>query len=149
MTESRDAEGTGGTADGGMADVPPESTRRAGRVLVIEDEASISAYLATVLDGGGYDVVCRESALGLATLLRGWRPDVILLDLGLPYRSGVSMLADFKADPATAMIPIIVLTGAPDSLTPERASQAAAVLAKPVGMQALLDAVRAASRSSS
>jgi DNA-binding response OmpR family regulator len=113
-------------------------------VLVVEDETGISAYLAMVLDLSGYEVVCRESALGLATLLRRWPPDAIVLDLGLPYRSGATVLADFKADPMTATIPVIVLSAAPDSLTRERAAQAAAVLAKPVKMKTLLDAVRAA-----
>jgi CheY-like chemotaxis protein len=60
----------------------------------------------------------------------------------------VTVLADFKADPATATIPVVVLTGAPDSLTREGAAQAAAVLTKPVGMQTLLDTVRASWRSS-
>src|SRR5687768_11080746 len=103
MTETRGA--------GGVAVLPSERTESTGRVLVIEDEEGISAYLAMVLDLGGYDVVCCESALGLATLLRSWRPDVVLLDLGLPYRSGATVLADLKTDPATATIPVVVFTG--------------------------------------
>jgi DNA-binding response OmpR family regulator len=116
----------------------------AGRVLVVEDEAGISTYLATVLGLAGYEVVCRESALGVGTVLRGWRPDAIVLELGPPYRSGAAVLADFKADPATATIPVVVLTAAPDSLPRERVAQAAAVLGKPVRMTTLLGAVRAA-----
>jgi two-component system KDP operon response regulator KdpE len=90
--------------------------------------------------------VCRESALGLSTLLQQWCPDVILLDLGLPYRSGGSLLGELKEDPATAIIPVVVISGAPDSLTRERAAQATAVLTKPVPMQTLLATIRVARR---
>jgi CheY-like chemotaxis protein len=65
---------------------------------------------AFVLGEDGFAVERRDSALGLATLLRRWRPDVVLLDLGLPYRSGAAVLADLKSDPATAAIPVVVVS---------------------------------------
>jgi DNA-binding response OmpR family regulator len=127
--------------------LPPDGTDRTGRVLVLEDDAGISELWTIVLEGEGYQVVCRESALGLTTLLQRWCPDVILLDLGLPYRSGGSMLGELKEDPKTAAIPVVVISGAPESLTRERAAQAAAVLTKPVPMQTLLATIRAVRRA--
>jgi CheY-like chemotaxis protein len=97
-----------------------------------------------VLAGAGYAVRRCESALGLHALLRRWRPDVVLLDLGLPFRSGGALLAELKADPATAGIPVVVVSAAPEALGPAHAALAAAVLAKPVGLARLLATVRAA-----
>lgn len=126
--------------------LPPDGIGSTGRILVLEDDAIISGLWTAVLEVDGYQVVCRESALGLTTLLQQWRPDVILLDLGLPYRSGGSLLGELKEDPATATIPVVVISGAPDSLTRERAAQASAVLTKPVPIQTLLATIRSARR---
>jgi CheY-like chemotaxis protein len=111
---------------------------------VLEDDARISALWTLLLEGDGYQVVCRESASGLAGLLQQWRPDVLLLDLGLPDRPGTVVLADLKGDPATAAIPVVVVSGTPEALPRELAAQAAAVLTKPIPMQTLLAHVRAA-----
>ena len=114
------------------------------RAAVIEDDELIAELWATILEAVGYTVERRDSGLGLAGLLRDWRPDVVLLDLGLPYRSGAAVLADLKADPATAAIPVVVVSAAPDTLPAEYRGRAAAVLCKPVGLQALRAAVDAA-----
>ena len=112
------------------------------RALVVEDDQAIAELWTQVLEGEGCEVRRQECALGVAGLLCLWRPDVILLDLGLPYRSGAALLADLKADPETAPIPVVVLSGAPECLTRERAELAAAVLAKPVSLRVLLQVVQ-------
>ena len=101
------------------------------RVLVVEDDAALAAVWAQALADAGYAVRKRESALGVAALVRAWRPDVVLLDLGLPYRSGASLLAELKAAPATAAIPVVVVSAAPETLPPASRGLAAAVLPKP------------------
>jgi DNA-binding response OmpR family regulator len=119
-------------------------TSGARRALIVEDDEGIAELWAFALAEDGFAVERRDSALGLAALLRRWRPDVVLLDLGLPYRSGAAVLADLKGDPATAAIPVIIVSAAPDALPPEYQGLAAAVLRKPVGLWALRAAVRAA-----
>ena len=119
-------------------------TSGARRALIVEDDEGIAELWALVLGEDGFVVERRDSALGLAALLRAWRPDVVLLDLGLPYRSGAAVLADLKADPQTAAIPVVVVSAAPDTLPAEHRSRAAAVLRKPVGLQALRAAVHTA-----
>ena len=116
----------------------------ARRVLVVEDNEAIAELWAQVLEGEGYEVLRQGSALGVALLLRLWRPDVILLDLGLPSRSGAALLDELKANSATAGIPVLVLSGAPEALSPEQARLAAAVLRKPVPLRHLCELVRAA-----
>jgi DNA-binding response OmpR family regulator len=115
-------------------------------VLVVEDDAGLRAVLEDALGAEGYAVTATDSALGARSLARLVEPDAVVLDLGLPYRSGASLLAELKADPETRDIPVIVLSGMVEVLTPPRRAQAAAVLEKPVDLDALLGAVRAAVR---
>ena len=114
------------------------------RVLVIEDDPRLVGLLIATLESEGYDVAVTESALGAVELVRRVQPAVILLDLGLPYRSGGSVLADVKADPDLAPIPVIIVSALADSLPDERKAMAAAVITKPFSPNALLDAIRAA-----
>ena len=113
--------------------------------LVIEDDPAIANLIKYVLAAQGYVVTATDSAVGAAALTRRLRPDVILLDLGLPYRSGASLLSELKADPTTENIPIVVVSALAAVLAPERAAQADAVVAKPFSPQALLDVVAAVS----
>ena len=116
------------------------------KALVVEDDRGLAGLLAATLDGGGYAVTIADSAIGAAELTRRAHPDVILLDLGLPYRSGASLLAELKAAPDTAPIPVIIVSALADSLTAERRAMAVAVVDKPFSPQALLDVVHAARR---
>jgi len=114
------------------------------RALVIEDDADHQLLLRETLEIGGYEVAAIDSAVGAMDAVRALRPHVILLDLGLPLRSGTSLLAELKADPTTADVPVVVVSGIAELLPEDRRAQAAAVLAKPFSPRALLEAVRAA-----
>ena len=115
-----------------------------GSILVIEDDPDHQRLLADVLELAGYAVTVADSALGAAALARRLQPDLILLDLGLPYRSGASLLAELKADPRTAAIPVLVVSAAAESLSDERRALAAAVVSKPFSPRALLEAMSVA-----
>ena len=128
------------TGGGGAA----EEVAGGRRVLVIEDDAHIKDLLTDVLTGDGFAVTGADSVLGAAALVRRLRPCAIVLDLGLPYRSGASLLTDLKADPETAGIPVIVVSALPETLTPERRALTAGVVAKPFSPDTLLSAVRSA-----
>jgi CheY-like chemotaxis protein len=116
-------------------------------VLIVEDDAVTRGVLEDALTDEGYWVETIDTAIGALALVRQLEPHAIVLDLGLPYRSGASLLAELKADPETAAIPVIVLSGMAEVLPPHRRAQASAVLAKPVPLGALFDAVRAAMES--
>ena len=113
-------------------------------MLVVEDDPGVAALLVAVLAGAGYAPTTTDSALGAVALARRLRPAVVLLDLGLPYRSGGALLGDLKADPATAGIPVLVVSALAEALPPALRALAAAVLGKPFGTAAVLEAVRAA-----
>ncbi|MGE3107450.1 MAG: HDOD domain-containing protein [Phycisphaerales bacterium] len=83
------------------------------RVLVIDDAREFRDMLGVMLGRHGLEVLVAASAdegLGLA---RRRSPDVILLDLEMPGRDGVSCLEALRADPATARIPVLMVSATP------------------------------------
>ena len=114
------------------------------RVLVVEDDPDLREFLTDLLGNDGYDVTATDAAIGVRALAESVQPHTILLDLGLPYRSGASLLVELKADPRTAPIPVIVLSGLPETLAGPRRALAADVIPKPFEVQTLLDALRTA-----
>lgn len=83
---------------------------RVATVLVVEDDPVILQLLEVNFELEGYAVSsAKDGAEGLARA-RQERPDVIISDIMMPRRSGVELLADLKADPTTADIPVILLS---------------------------------------
>ncbi|HEX2188326.1 MAG TPA: response regulator [Longimicrobiaceae bacterium] len=79
-------------------------------VLIVEDEENIRTALQALLETSGYRVAATalgEEAVRVAPVLR---PDVVLLDLVLPRRSGLDTVRCLKEDPATASIPVVAMT---------------------------------------
>jgi DNA-binding response OmpR family regulator len=80
------------------------------RVLLIEDEPNIAEALRFILRRDGWEVgVHADGATALAEVMRQ-RPDVVILDLMLPGASGLDILTGIRADPATAALPVLMLT---------------------------------------
>jgi two-component system, OmpR family, KDP operon response regulator KdpE len=88
------------TRDGGPAPGP--------RILIVEDDAETRRVVARELGHRGYEV--DEAADGRAALERweGRRPDLVLLDLGLPDTEGIAVIRRIRRDAAT---PIVILSG--------------------------------------
>lgn len=80
------------------------------RILVIDDTPALLDVIRVCLEDEGYQVrTCLESrqAVGMA---RAERPDVIMLDVVMPEVSGWDVLAELRADPSFAQVPVIVCT---------------------------------------
>jgi two-component system KDP operon response regulator KdpE len=77
------------------------------RILVVEDEAGIRDVLRELLETQGYAIVEAESATRGLVEARSHRPDLVLVDLGLPDRDGQSVIRDIRA---FSPVPIIVLS---------------------------------------
>ncbi len=73
-------------------------------VLIVEDDATIRAALKRSLTGRGYDVRTAATGLGGLSIVVDERPDVVLLDLGLPDIDGVDLLRMLRAVSAVAVI---------------------------------------------
>lgn len=132
---------SGSTSQHRGADAGPPKPRR---VLVVEDDRSVLETLVHLLTVQGFAVTATGSVVGTLSLVRRQQPDLIILDLGLPYRSGVSFLAELKADPQTQHIPVIVVSALLGLLPAEHRALVAGVLAKPFDIHALMATVRAA-----
>ena len=68
------------------------------KILVIEDEKSISYLLGTVLTANGYDVIKAYTGTEACEMLDAYCPDLILLDLGLPDMDGVDIIRRLGAE---------------------------------------------------
>ncbi|MGH2731102.1 MAG: response regulator [Actinomycetota bacterium] len=84
-------------------------------ILIVEDEDAVRELEKFILEQQGYDVLeARDGLEGLAKA-EFKKPDLILLDLMMPDVSGGRMFDEMKEHPATAGIPIVVVTGKPDA----------------------------------
>jgi PAS domain S-box-containing protein len=90
--------------------VEPLGSGVAGTVLVIDDSPEMHDLLQRSLSRSGYRVECVFSGKDGLERARSGAPDVIILDVVMPQLDGWSVLAALKEDPATAEIPVIMLT---------------------------------------
>lgn len=120
------------------------------RILVIDDEPDLITLYETILGENGFSVISANSASeGLERLKEG-RPDLILLDLVMPERTGIKLFADLKKDERYKDIPVILVTGIKDVMGGDhkkffeslRTRVPAAYLEKPVDPQVLVKTVR-------
>jgi two-component system, OmpR family, KDP operon response regulator KdpE len=116
-----------------------------GRVLVVDDERSIRRYLRAVLADQGYEVIEAERGEVAIAAAARHRPDVVLLDLGLPDIDGLVVIERLREFTA---VPIIVLSVREHEDDKVAALDAGAddYLTKPFGTSELLARLRAAAR---
>jgi len=107
-------------------------------VLVVDDDRIIRSTITDVLEHAGYAVVVGQDAVEGLRLARERRPDVILLDLALPKRSGLDMLDDLKGSQETRSIPVILITAYAFLLRSSDVRLAASVIQKPFNVTDLL-----------
>jgi len=117
-------------------------TRRRYRVLVIDDDASMRGLLDVHLRNAGYEVLLAEDAIVGGHLVVEAVPDLLIVDVHMPYMTGYQFVEALKADPTTRNIAIVFLTS--DDDVEERSGQlgANAYLKKPVTANKLLEIVR-------
>jgi two-component system KDP operon response regulator KdpE len=113
--------------------------------LLIEDEKQIRRFVRTALQGQNWVVVEAETVAAGLSEASIRRPDVIILDLGLPDGDGVDLLRDLRG---WSQVPVIVLSARVNEQTKIDALDAGAndYLTKPFGIGELLARVRAVSR---
>jgi CheY-like chemotaxis protein len=87
------------------------------KVLLVEDSKFLRMSTERALTKAGYEVVCAGDGEEALRLARQHSPALVLLDMMLPKVSGPDVLKALKQDPATAGIPVMVLT----SLSPKNA----------------------------
>src|ERR1700716_4279754 len=85
-----------------------------GSILVVEDEAAIRDLLAANLQRAGYKVMCAGDVPQAEALVRDSRPDLVLLDWGLPGTPGLTFARRLRSDQRTRDVSIVMLTGRAD-----------------------------------
>ena len=115
------------------------------QVLLIEDEENIAEAIRFILSRDGWQVVHLAEGLGAAARAAELMPDVVILDHMLPGASGLEILAELRARPATAHLPVLMLTAKGQPRDREAAERAGAdrFLAKPFANADILAGVRA------
>lgn len=131
--EAQQAPETAPSANGG--------TRRKC-VLVVEDNATIGGLLVALLREEGYRALRAWDGREAVKMARDRRPDLIVLDLSLPYRDGVDVLRDLRANEDTAEAPICVVSGSALQLSPEDRELVTETIAKPFDIDRLMNVFR-------
>ncbi len=80
------------------------------RVLLIEDEPNIIEAIRFILSRDGWSVATHSDGETALAAIRASLPDVLVLDVMLPGRSGFDILADLRADPGLQALPVLMLT---------------------------------------
>lgn len=122
---------------------PVESGRAS--ILVVDDDEQIRALIVRLLRPMGHEVVQAGSTEEAQERLRAASPDLVLLDMQLPGRSGHELLAEIRSDPRTRLVPVVMITGAGTHETKLKAIEAGVTdfIAKPFSPEELAARVRA------
>jgi two-component system, OmpR family, phosphate regulon response regulator PhoB len=81
------------------------------QVLIIDDEPDIVTFLSAILEENGYATVSAKDGVEGLEALRREKPDLVLLDLMMPKKSGITMFQELRKDPELSQIPVVVVTG--------------------------------------
>jgi chemosensory pili system protein ChpA (sensor histidine kinase/response regulator) len=119
----------------------PAAQHKGRKVLVVDDEESMRELLRLHLGNNGYEVISAEDAVVAGRLVVEQRPDLMIVDVEMPYMNGYEFVAAVKADPATRDIPIVFLTTDANVAEQTVKLRADAYLNKPVMANRLLEVV--------
>jgi len=117
---------------------------RRSKIMIVDDDPALRQALNLRLRANDYETVCACDGYSALALAQKERPDLILLDLGLPAGDGFTVLRNLRQFPALSVVPVIVLT-ARDPQANERPtleSGAAAFFQKPADNAELLEVIR-------
>lgn len=114
------------------------------RILVVDDQPAIAGLMSQLLAMRGYEVVTAASAEEAEAEIRRQSPDLILSDVMMPGKSGYDLCRELKENPATRLIPFVLITGLSDSSDKVRGIDAGAddFLNKPVLAEELIARVK-------
>lgn len=113
------------------------------KVLIVEDVSSVMEMFRLALETEGYEIHSRENGIKLIKAIREIEPDIILMDLMMPWIHGLDLCRTIREIPEMREIPIVVVSATDD---PQKIDEAyrigvAEYLVKPVEIQNLLAVV--------
>lgn len=113
------------------------------RILLCDDEEVLRSLIRATFDDGRYSIAEAEDGDQSLELARSVRPDLVVLDMMMPGRSGLEVLHELRADPALAQTPVVMLTARARPADRDAATAAGAdrYLAKPFSPLELITVV--------
>lgn len=116
----------------------------AKKVVLIEDERNIIEAISFILSRDGWEVKTHSNGLDAVEAVRARRPDLVILDVMLPGRSGFDILQDIRGDAELCDTPVLMLTARGQDKDRELARRAGAsrYMTKPFSNAEVLAAVR-------
>jgi len=117
-----------------------------GKILIVDDDVDLLRGLTIRLKATGYEVVCATDAIFAVSVAMKEKPDLVILDIGLPGGDGFVIMERLSKIRSTVTIPVIILTARDQFANKERALKAGAVafFQKPADNDEFLAAIRKA-----
>lgn len=81
------------------------------KILVVDDEPDVVAYLVSLFEDNDYIVVSASDGEDAMNKLKSEKPDLVTLDISMPEKSGVRFYREVKQDAALKDIPVVIVTG--------------------------------------
>jgi CheY-like chemotaxis protein len=115
----------------------------AGKILIVDDDHDIRELLGVRLQAAGYETAFAADAMQAVSAARTEEPRLILLDIGLPGGTGMTVMERLRNFPALAHIPVIAISARETHATEQEAiaAGARAFLSKPIDHELLLDTI--------
>ena len=116
------------------------------RILIVDDERDIVKALTIRLNRAGYEVVTAFDGAQGIFMAHKEKPDLVILDIRMPAGNGFSVAEKLKESEDTVAVPVIFLTGSPETNSEEKAIALGArfYVKKPYDPEELLDAIERA-----
>ena len=81
------------------------------KILVVDDEPDVITFLSAVLHENGYKTLSAKDGVEALEVLHKEKPDLVLLDLMMPKKSGITMFQELRKDPDMSHVSVVVVTG--------------------------------------
>ncbi len=82
------------------------------QILIVEDAEETVVFLSEILEANGYQYRVAKNGKEAMAAMQEQRPDLVLLDIMMPRKTGLGVWKDMKKDPELSRVPVIVVTGA-------------------------------------
>ena len=111
---------------------------RTETILICDDDESIIQILHLILTKFGFNVVSEINSAKFFSTIASSKPDLILLDYWMPDVNGGEIIKTLKADPATSMIPVILISASTEGNKVSAESGADGFIPKPFQLDELI-----------
>lgn len=81
------------------------------RILIVDDSDEVVAFYSEVLEANDYEYAVARNGKEAIEAMRASPPDLVLLDVMMPRKSGIAVFQQMKKDPALEKVPIVIVTG--------------------------------------